>query len=156
MVGGTLASSGSVSGARSPPAGLSGPREAASVPLRRGATTTILGSRRPERAYYCIINAERVKKSTCRRLSRYLRWVSLPAPLGRSSTQSVQSGPGVSFRRSRSSLGWDGDKARHSCTTAVPKVLCQRRSGAVSGLREQLEGPDARIRPQPRSESQPL
>ena len=156
MVGGTLASSGSVSGARSPPAGRSGPGGAATDPLRRGVTTTMPRSRRPERAYYCIINAERVKKSTCHGLSRHFRHPSSPAPLGRSSTQSVQSGPGVSFRRSRSSLGWGGDKARHSCTTVIWKALCQRRSGAASGLGEQLGRSGSRIRPQQRSESSPL
>ena len=53
-----------------------------------------------------------------------------------------------------SSLGWGGDKAHYSSATVIWKVLCQRRSGAVSGLRGRLEGSGPRIPPAARSESQ--
>ena len=155
MVGGSNIGD-SVCGARSPPAVRSGPREAATAPFRPRATTTVLGSRRPSSAYYCCICRTMTKKTTCRGLSRYLRHASFQTPLGQSSLGDSWNGPGAFLSRSRSSLGWGGDKAHYSSATVIRRVLSRRRSGAASGLREQLEGPDARIQPQPRSESSPL
>ena len=64
---------------------------------------------------HCIaLYANYAKKSTCHRLSRYLRQVSLPTPLGRAWSRGVQSRLGGLLWRRRSSLGWGGDKARIS------------------------------------------
>ena len=100
--------------------------------------------------------SEQAERSTCRRLSRHFRQVSLLPSGSPSSPRGSWDGPGVFLCRSQSSLGWGGDKARSSGGVTFQKVLCQRRSDAIPGSRGRLEGPDARIQPGSRSESRQL
>ena len=132
------------------------PGGAATAPLRPGATTTKPTPRRPEELTIAIYCAEQAEKSTCRGHSRHLRTVSLLPSGSPSSPRGSWDGPGGLLRRSQSSLGWGGDKARSSGGAVVLKVLCQRRSGAASGSREQVDRSGARIQPRQRSESRPL
>ena len=141
---------------RQRPGGVPSPEERPRRPSRRKRPAPYRRLGGQNQLIIAIVCKATAEKLTCRRLSRYSRQVSSPAPLGRSSTQSLRVGLLAFLRRSRASLGWGGDKAHYSNTTVIWKVLCQRRSGAVSGPRERLEGPDARIQPQQRSESRQL
>ena len=110
-------------GRSAPPAGRFGLREATTAPFSQEVTTTMPRPGRPEPVYYCIISAEQAEKTTCHRLSRRFRWVSVLTSRSPSSARSLRRGLLAFLCRKQSSLGWGGDKAHHSCTTAVPKVF---------------------------------
>ena len=65
------------------------------------------------------------KKSTCHRLSRYSRWVSLLPSRSPSSRRDSWSCRGAVFCRSRSSLEWAGVGAHSSGGGAVLKVFAR-------------------------------